>query len=183
MMPPPDATRAGSSPQPNLFGESTSDDRGAELSACGTYRYTLWRVWGAGPIVNFVMLNPSTADATADDPTIRRCIDYARRWGFAELVVTNLFAYRATDPRELPKVADPVGPENDRHLLAQARAADRVVCAWGNNGKKASPRRAAEVCALLRSAGAVLHALKITGAGCPQHPLYLSAELVPEVWG
>jgi hypothetical protein len=146
------------------------------------YRYDLTRLWEAPDsddpgFVNFIMLNPSTADATKDDPTIRRCIAYARRWGYDGVVVTNLFALRATDPKALLRDPDPIGLENDAHLSHWAARAELVVCAWGSHAMAA--RRAAAVLDLLRSAGATPHALKLTGSGMPGHPLYLKADASP----
>lgn len=137
------------------------------------YRYTLTRAWTPGPRVNFIMLNPSTADATTDDATIRRCLRYAQDWGYGGLVVTNLYAYRATDPRVLKTVADPIGPRNDAVLRAQARAVNMVVCAWGAGGGT----RAQGVRRLLRSEGVMPWALRFTKAGHPSHPLRLPARL------
>jgi hypothetical protein len=88
----------------------------AVLSDCGTYRYRLGRRWAEGPVDVWIMLNPSTADATVDDRTIRRCMEFSRRWGAGALVVGNLFALRATDPAELVRHPDPIGPDNDEHL-------------------------------------------------------------------
>lgn len=143
------------------------------------YRYDLTRIWDAREpfLVNFVMLNPSTADASDDDPTIRRCITYARRWGYDGLVVTNLFALRATDPKALLTDPDPVGPENDAHLSHWAAMTELVICGWGSHPMAA--RRANAVLALLRSAGVEPHVLKLTGSGMPGHPLYLKADALP----
>ncbi len=97
-----------------------------------TYRFHLSRTWDpAGPVVAFVMLNPSTADAHRLDPTVRRCVGFAAAWGFGALEVVNLFAFRATDPTDLSRCRDPVGTGNDRVVLEVARRADRVVVAWG----------------------------------------------------
>lgn len=155
----------------------SSVEKAAVLSDCGTYRYVLTREWDAGrPAVAVCMLNPSTADATADDPTIRRCVGFARGWGYGRLVVVNLFALRATDPAALRLAADPVGPDNDGHLVEQC-SGRVVVCAWGATaGKWPSPRireRPAVVRRLL--AGADLRHLGLTGGGHPKHPLYLPA--------
>ena len=143
---------------------------GALLSPCGRYRYRLTREWlmGEGTVL-FVMLNPSTADAETDDPTIRRCIGFAQRWGFRGLAVGNLFAWRATDPRELRQAIDPVGPENDRHLVEMSHAANAVIAAWGAGGG----RRGQYALRLLR--GTVEH-LGLTKQGYPRHPLYLRAD-------
>ena len=121
------------------------------------------------------MLNPSTADAVRDDPTIRRCIGFARAWGYRRLVVTNIFALRATLPSALRGAADPVGPRNDRYILRAARDADRVVCAWGVHG--ALGNREAEVLALLRDLA--LENLGLTQGGYPRHPLYVAGLTVP----
>jgi hypothetical protein len=144
----------------------------------GAYRYTLSRSWEEGHgTVNFIMLNPSTATHEVDDPTIRRCTQFARAWGYRRLVVTNLFAYRATDPVELRRVADPVGPENDWHLAYCARReADRVVLAWGAHGGYLGRDRA--VLDVLPHRGfdsPPPMCLGVTKAGAPRHPLYLSA--------
>lgn len=155
------------------------ENNGAALTHDRRYRLRLWRQWdGSRGLVNWIMLNPSTADEEADDPTIRRCIGYARRWGFGGIVVTNLFALRATDPRELRGAPDPIGPDNDVELVAVAFAADLVVCAWGNVGRYR--HRARQVVKLLHGApGVDLHCLRITDQGQPCHPLYLPADLDP----
>jgi hypothetical protein len=163
----------------------------AVISPCRRYRYKLTRgaTHGHG-IVNFVMLNPSTADADMDDPTVRRCIGFAREWGYYDLVVTNLFALRATDPRDLKLAADPIGPDNDAAIVEVASKANLVVCAWGAMGplvswsERALPpwdglSRAAQVLGLIRGAGAKPFALKLTGTGQPAHPLYLKGDLEP----
>lgn len=153
-------------------------DGGATLSSCKTYRYHLWRDAGgrAGPLL-FVLLNPSTADAKEDDPTILRCLERARRWGYTTLDVVNLFALRSTDPGALVTAADPVGPNNDAHILEAAVRATTVICGWGSNSPR--PERAAEVLALLRRVGKTPMALKINADGNPAHPLYLSYDLEP----
>lgn len=133
------------------------------------YRYLLRRTWGSGPRVAFVMLNPNTADAVNDDPSIRRCVGFARRWGFRSADVVNLFAYRTRDPRELARAADPVGPENDRYVRQAVARAELVVCAWGAT-TLARGRAAAFRDAL---AGRPAQCLGRTKAGAPRHPLYL----------
>ncbi|WP_300643648.1 DUF1643 domain-containing protein [Nocardioides sp.] len=152
----------------------------AALSSCGQYRYRLTRTWRPEqPRATFIMLNPSTADAEHDDPTIRRCMGYARDWGLGGLIVVNLYAYRATDPDDLWKAADPVGPDNDAHLRAvldaAAIAGAPVVAAWGANARS---ERGAEV---MQFAGAVT-ALGLTKAGQPRHPLYLRKDAQPTRW-
>lgn len=143
--------------------------RTAQISEDGRYRYMLGRSWGAGHRARFIMLNPSTADASQDDPTIRRCIGFARRWGLGGITVVNLYAYRATNPRELGDVEDPVGPENDRWIRWAVAGPGPVVAAWGVHG---SPVRAGQV---LRIAGDV-ECLGVTKAGAPRHPLYVRGD-------
>ena len=155
----------------------------AEVSDDEQYRYTLGRRWGVGPAATFIMLNPSTADASQDDPTIRRCIGFAKAFGCDALHVANLYAYRATKPADLWKAADPVGPENDETLRSAFRAAFReggpVIAAWGAN---ANPLRAEFAAVLARAAGVALMALGVTKDGAPRHPLYLRADAQPEPW-
>jgi hypothetical protein len=142
---------------------------GATFSADRRYRYRLWRRWDRSrSVVLFVMLNPSTADGRRDDPTIRRCIGFARAWGFGGVEVVNLFAYRATDPRELGRVGDPVGPHNDRYIRRAIRRSRLVVLAWGARA------RARRLLSLRRA-----HCLGLTRAGQPRHPLYLRGDLEP----
>ena len=144
----------------------------AILSDCGQYRYRLDRVWDPDKkTVVFLMLNPSTADGNSDDPTIRRCISFAKAWGFGGLTVGNLFALRATNPKELYAHPDPVGPDNDDHLLKIAQSSMQVICAWGTHG--ALRGRASEVYSRLEFFD--LRALKVTAKGHPGHPLYIAA--------
>jgi len=150
---------------------------GAVFDPSGFYRYKLWRRWSDhDPIVTFVMLNPSTADAITDDPTIRRCMGLARRWGFGTLIVVNLFGMRTTDPRELRNAEQPVGPLNDDHVSAAVGDADRVVAAWGNWGSLRG--RAAEVMNLV-PAGIAVDCLGLTACGAPRHPLYVRNDIDP----
>ena len=150
---------------------------GATFSADRRYRYRLWREWDRSrAVVAFVMLNPSTADASRDDPTIRRCIGFARAWGFGGVEVANLFALRATDPRDLRGVPDPVGPRNARSLKAALAHASLVVVAWGADPFARHVRLPRALSSHRR-----LRCLGRTGAGAPRHPLYLraGARLVP----
>jgi hypothetical protein len=144
----------------------------ATFDASGRYRYLLRRWWAPGPRVAFVMLNPNNADATRDDPTIRRCVSFARRWSFGSVDVVNLFGYRTRDPRDLARVLDPVGPGNDRHLRKAVRSADLVVCAWG--ASRAASGRWQAMADLLD--GRPLCCLGRTQSGAPRHPLYLRAQ-------
>lgn len=151
----------------------------AILSIDQKYRYSLTRdlgMVGEGACC-FVMLNPSTADATQDDQTIRRCIGYARSFGCWRLEVVNLFAYRSTDPNLLYGMSRDVavGPENDWHIRAACLGSRIVVCAWGNHGSLFG--RATEVLAIIRGRGATPMALKINNKSQqPAHPLYLRAD-------
>jgi len=155
--------------------------KAAEISACGRYRYTLTREWltGAGTVL-FVMLNPSTADASQDDRTIGRCIGFAQRWGYQRLAVVNLFALRSRDPDELLRADDPVGPDNDGWIGALAGAADLTVCAWGAH-KAARAARADDVMDML--ADAPVYCLGTTAGGLPNHPLYLPGDTELEHFG
>jgi hypothetical protein len=137
----------------------------------GPYRYLLWRRWAEAASVLFIMLNPSTADAQRDDPTIRRCLGFARAWGFGAVEVVNLFAWRATDPRELRRAADPIGPANDRAIAEAAARNHAIVAAWGVHGVLLERDR--QVAALL--AGSRVRCLAHTGTGAPRHPLYVRA--------
>ena len=152
---------------------------GVTLSACWTFRYRLWRQWAGGSRLVFVMLNPSTADATVDDPTIRKCIGFAKRLGYDGIEVVNLFAYRATDPADLKRAGWPVGPENDNHIRAACSRAPLVICAWGANA--VGHPRVVDVLNLLHDTGRDVCALKINRDGTPAHPLMLpySANVVP----
>jgi len=165
-------------PLTDLFGGAVPGamQRTAHLSPCRCYRYALWRRWGPGSYAMFVGLNPSTADELNDDPTIRRCIGFARAWGYEALCMANLFAYRATKPAVMKKAPDPCGPDNDSTLQELAQNAGVVVAAWGANGTHQGRDRAARL--LLPS----LHYLKLTKNGHPGHPLYLPASLKPQPW-
>ena len=143
------------------------------MTARGAYRYRLERHWSGGDgLCAFIMLNPSTANALNDDPTIRRCIGFARRWGYDGLLVANLFARRATDPQELFAARDPVGgPANRDALLRVIDEAALILCAWG--AFSAATRRGNAAIALVHARGRVAHCLGLTKSGAPRHPLYL----------
>ncbi|HRM73104.1 MAG TPA: DUF1643 domain-containing protein [Paracoccus sp. (in: a-proteobacteria)] len=143
----------------------------AVFSRCGLYRYALTREWGQGGRVSFIMLNPSTADHLRNDPTIARCESRARDMGATGFRIVNLFAFRATDPRELRATPEPVGPGNDADIRRAARWADQVICAWGMHGGLHD--RGREVRDLLRRQGIALLHLGLTRDGAPRHPLYL----------
>lgn len=146
--------------------------RTATISECGQFRYRLGRRWADGPTLLFVMLNPSTANADVDDPTIRRCIGFAQAEEYGALEVVNLFAYRTPDPRALKAAGYPVGPDNDAHIKAEARAAQTVCLAWGANG--AGLHRRGEVLALLKGTRRGAWCLALTRGGEPAHPLMLN---------
>jgi len=155
---------------------------GAIFSGCRRWRYLLWRRWDAArPAANFLMLNPSTADERRLDPSCTRARNYAERWGYGALIVTNLFGWRATDPGDMKAARDPVGRGNDAAILRAAHASAMVVCAWGNHGTHRG--RAEQVLGFLASRKIPLHVLRMTGAGEPAHPLYLPGALAPRRWG
>jgi len=148
-------------------------EKSAVLSPCRRYRYELWRRWSNEPTCVFIGLNPSTADATQDDPTIRKCVGYAKRWGYGALCMVNLFAFRATKPSDMLVAEDPVGPENNITLGRLALNSARIIAAWGNHGRHLS--RDARVMDMLPQ----LYCLKVNQDGSPAHPLYLPGSVVP----
>jgi hypothetical protein len=163
-----------------LTSDPNAPGTGAEFSTCRTWRYSLWRIWdwqGFANCVAFIGLNPSTADENIDDPTIRRCIDFAKRWGYGGLYMLNLFAFRATDPAVMKAAPDPIGPENDRQLAYYQSNVGRVVAAWGKHGSHAN--RAAAIRKILRGP---LHCLGVNNDGSPKHPLYVKGDTVPSIW-
>lgn len=165
---------------PDLFGNPDGVARAADLSSCGRYRYSLSRVWDTSQrLVCWVMLNPSTADAEQDDPTICRCTAFAKAWGAGGIHVVNLFALRATDPDELRRAADPVGPENDGHIFRAAYGRG-VVVAWGVHGGLL--KRDQAVLRLLVSvarANQPVACLGLTRQGHPRYPLYVAGDTEP----
>ncbi|MEM7242250.1 MAG: DUF1643 domain-containing protein [Pseudomonadota bacterium] len=153
----------------------------AEYSECEQFRYTLTRVWDTdAPRAAFIMLNPSTATEVQNDPTVERCERRARAMGFGAFRVCNIFAYRATDPRDMRAASDPIGPLNDEAIRAAVAWADKVICAWGTHGAHLDRGPAVE--ALLRDTGAALYHLGLSQAGHPKHPLYISYATKPVVW-
>ena len=164
-----------------MTSSGTAVAGGALFDRSGAYRYRLWRRWGSGAPAVFVLLNPSTADATEDDPTIRRCMGFARRWGWEAVEVVNLFALRSRDPGALRAVADPVGPRNDAHLRAAARGAGTIVAGWGAAGRPV-PARALAVLAGPLGPPCALYALGRTASGAPRHPLYAAAAAELQRW-
>jgi len=151
-------------------------DKAAVISDCGKYRYALFRKWKeSAPTVAFIGLNPSTADGETDDATIRRCVSFADSWGFGALCMLNLFAFRATDPKDMKNASDPVGPLNDSMLNHFAKLSEVRVAMWGSHGSYIG--RAAAIGTKLGT----LQCFKINADGSPAHPLYLpkSTELKP----
>lgn len=160
--------------QQDIFGQKFYNSD-AVLSTDRVYRYLLERQWGdGGKTIGFICLNPSTADEAIDDPTVRRCIGFAKKWGGSRLLMGNLFAYRATNPKALLGCLDPVGPDNETWLSHIAEQADILIAAWGSHGKLSN--RSEFV--LKRFAGQ-FSALRLTSKGDPGHPLYLPGHLDP----
>ncbi len=147
---------------------------GACFSKCRKYRYSLWRIWDESkPPALIIGLNPSTADERKNDPTIRRCINFSREWGFGGLYMVNLFAFRATKPSDLRKAKEPIGPDNDLQIKTLAKSAGIVLAAWGNDG--AYQGRSKEMTDMLPN----LKCLKINRSGEPAHPLYQPKSATP----
>ncbi|MCA9242371.1 MAG: DUF1643 domain-containing protein [Phycisphaerales bacterium] len=165
-------------PQPPQHDPQTVDRlvSGATFSRCRRYRYALWRVWDNGPLALFIGLNPSTADAERNDPTVRRCIGFARDWGYAGLLVANIFAFRSTDPKGLTETANPVGPRNNHWIVRLHQRADITIAAWGVGG--ALHNRGRAVLSRLTDP----HCLGETKAGAPRHPLYVSSKTRPRLF-
>lgn len=149
-------------------------EKRAILSADRKYRYVLTRIWDeTKPTVVFIGLNPSTADEEVDDKTIRKCIGYAKRWGYGKLIMVNLFAFRSTDPYMLKKVEDPVGPDNDSYIQKCVSESNLVIACWGNDGKLLNRDK------VLMDSLPNLVCLKRNKNGTPHHPLYLSKDITP----
>ena len=148
------------------------------------YRYYLTRTW-SGPTtshnqVTFIMLNPSQANAEQDDPTIRACSQFAQTWGYSQLNIVNLFAYRSPTPSALKKINNPIGPENNHYLLEASRCADKIILAWGNWGTLLN--RDQIVCQLISPYQHKLHYLLRNHSGQPRHPLYIKRTTLPQRW-
>ncbi len=149
-------------------------NKSAIISQEKMYRYELSRQWDSEkPYVMFVMLNPSTADGLKDDPTIRRCINFAKSWDYGGIWVGNLYAYRATNPKELKNVANSYGPDNDMHLISMANQSAIVICAWGHN--EGTPSSILRIFSKSR-----LYYIDKSVNGTPKHPLYLKGDLKPQ---
>lgn len=165
-------------------------DRTTIFSPCRRYRYKLWREWDVDSLTGccddlahpdeylmVIGLNPSTADEAKDDPTIRKCIGFAKRLGYGALCMTNLFAFRATDPRAMKREANPIGSDNDLHLKVCAENAGLIVAAWGVNG--AHLRRNKQVFDLIEIKMRTVCCLRKTKSGHPEHPLYVPYDARP----
>lgn len=159
-----------------LFAPGQS--RAATFSPCRIWRYTLHREWADGQSVAFLMFNPSTADDMQDDPTIRKCIGFAKRWGYGRLVILNLFGIRGTDPRIVARVDDPVGPMNDYHIVNALKGCREVICAWGCGGhmKGELQKRPGYVMNLIEEHrfSTPIRCLGYSEDGSPRHPLMLA---------
>ena len=157
-----------------------TENAGAVFSPCQQYRYQLWRrISRAKRSILWLMLNPSTADHEQLDPTVTRCYRYSQQWRYGHFLVANIFAFRATAPKDMYAAKDPVGPANNEAILQYAEQANLIMLGWGNHG--CHLQRSKDVLTLLRSAGysQKLHCLKINNSGEPCHPLYLRADLKP----
>ncbi|SFB01567.1 hypothetical protein SAMN05421688_2394 [Poseidonocella pacifica] len=153
----------------------------AIYSPCERYRYSLTRIWDERERrALFVMLNPSTATEIQNDPTVERCERRARALGFGSFTVTNIFAWRDTDPQAMRRAEDPVGPRNDDAIRAAAMEADQIIAAWGTHGVHLG--RGPAVANLLRETGRPLHHLGLTKDGHPRHPLYIGYHVQPTLW-
>lgn len=164
--------------QTHLTEEGASHPAGAAVYGGENeeYRYRLERSWAGGnrKRVLFVMLNPSTATEHDDDPTMRRCRGYAKAWGYSGFVVVNIFAYRATYPKDMKRAADPIGPQNDRFILNAHFESPLTVVAWGTHGTHKG--RGQEVARMLIATGKPVHALGLCDNGHPRHPLMVRAD-------
>jgi hypothetical protein len=150
----------------------------ANLSKCRKYRYALWRIWDdSKPYAMFIGLNPSTANETEDDPTITRCINYSKNWGYGGLCMVNLFAFRATEPSVMMAAKDPIGLENDAWIKKLSHKAGVIVAAWGNDGSFLE--RSYKIKKIIPN----LMCLKINKTGEPAHPLYQPATATPIIIG
>lgn len=171
--------KCGDAMTDTLFEIYDPERAGAAFSPCRRYRYSLWRVWNAhDPWCVFIGLNPSTADEKVDDPTIRRCIAFAKRWKCGRVYMLNAYAFRATDPKVMMRESDPVGQENDETIMRLTKTAYErnglIVAAWGVN---CNPNRAAEVCRIINGP---IHCLDKTKGGMPKHPLYIKGDEMPK---
>lgn len=159
--------------------------QGAVFTRDRLHRYTLWRRFQPqaeiGRMIAFIGLNPSTADETQNDPTVRRCIGFAQDWGYDGMVMLNIFAYRATDPTVMKAIENPIGRRNTRAIRCTAHAVDRVICCWGVHGAHRNRGPAIRNLLLKDGISHVFH-LGLTQSGHPKHPLYLRSDTTPVRW-
>jgi hypothetical protein len=147
------------------------------------YRYSLTRTWEESkPYALFVLMNPSTADPNSDDPTVAKCCRFAKAWGYGGIVVANTFAYRCTDQKRLLEIEDPIGPDNDKHIIEMAKKAAIVVFAYGEPHKSLRSRGRALAKLLIEKAHVTPYVLSLGKKSTPKHPLYLKETLKPVVW-
>lgn len=153
----------------------------------GNHRYCLWRKWGEGGTVVWILLNPSTADALEDDPTVRKCIAFTKLWGqqaglptYGSIIIVNLYSWRATKPKDLRGATTPYNDRTDKVIELCLRHADRVMCGWGANPALDKASRVSRVMGLIRAAGHTPEALRVTQAGHPEHPLYIPYAVQPQ---
>jgi len=164
-----------------VFDSLDALDTGAIFSPCRRWRYLLWRYWDRDKgICAFIGLNPSTADETQDDPTVRRCIRFAKDWGYGALWMLNAYAFRATDPRVMKAQGGAaLGPSNNTYLMQAGLNCDIVVAAWGAH---CPGSRQDEIRAMFAGMAKPVYLLGQTKDGCPRHPLYLRADTQPVRW-
>lgn len=161
----------------NLKQQSISTPSGALFSSARDHRFVLWRVWRQNQhIVHFIGLNPSAADDKENDPTIRRCIQFAKSWGYGGMMITNLFSFRTAFPRELKASTLPLMPENDRYIRACHQLAEKTVVIWGNDGSFGN--RAQTISSFFHP----LFCIRKNKTGHPAHPLYLPGKLRPKAY-
>lgn len=166
------------------MGKITYTDLGADISSCGQFRYRLWRRWGDGNVLPWIMLNPSTADGREDDQTIRKCVGFAHRFCYTGIEVFNLWAFRATNPRVLRQRHFPIGDKTDEVMLNRlgelgvTAGAGIVLCAWGAYARR-QVWRPREVLRNLDRIGARAKALRLLPDGTPEHPLMLPYRCSP----
>lgn len=164
------------SPSPLFQQLYLSQNSGAILSVDRKHRYALWRKWDENkPYVLFIGLNPSKADENNDDPTLRRCIGFAKAWGYGGVCMANLFSLRATDPRDMKNSPYPVRKENQKYLQQLANNAGLIICAWGTHGSYLD----ADKQFMKHLKAYSLKCLGITKEGHPKHPLYIKSDQQP----
>ena len=149
-------------------------EKKANISKDKIYRYTLSRTWDSTkPTVLFIGLNPSIADENIDDPTITRCINFAKDWGYGTLLMANLFAFRSTYPKEIYLIDDPIGKDNDHYILECVKQSDLIIACWGNNGTYMDREK------IIKELVPNLYCLQKNKNGTPHHPLRLSGDINP----